>query len=602
MAVTGDFFTLDGVSEIAEEGRKSFNLLLGMQELDLDNLVQSTIDHLQQKIDEMEGLEEDFKKSFNCGSLEEFAQRVEAYYHKDNNLSVFTGGRLKQIVNDFKTQLDEQSAELQQHVIDLFKAFLTQYVQTNFANDILNGKELSEAMITPILEEFIKMLSNVHIGSGQLRLDVQKARFISSPKKGKASLQMIANRGTDAFKVYVEEAYKQATSQSGITYNGQKIQINSKTKVSTDEVNMSFGINFANIIRSSGVKMLTKTEIEKRLKEGTLTEEQIDIKNAQIIQLICNELGVEGFYKEYVIKRLEYMLSTNGGRYMFFVGNSFTNLEGILGEINAVVAITHLLGSKYTEAALKWIGSQTNQAGKQPSIDVVVDNLVGGVEKAKFGFQIKNTMDELLPDITHYINFANKDLSTILEHAGISSDAIENVYFSDTFNVPYKREGKWYEEVGYNTPFSHNDPITKALFDEYVRIDMLIDSIVDDINTYLARFAADFIYMQQDTDFKHVLATLDTTLTGTKTTGNFCYIVGSQTFFANRMLQGLQKQLEALQSLKAQSQKADLQFQTYFYNNTSEKSTKLNIVTAMNKGAHLSDYTLKMRSSWGFHK
>jgi len=85
MAVTGDFFTLDGVSEIAEEGRKSFNLLLGMQELDLDNLVQSTIDHLQQKIDEMEGLEEDFKKSFNCGSLEEFAQRVEAYYHKDNN-------------------------------------------------------------------------------------------------------------------------------------------------------------------------------------------------------------------------------------------------------------------------------------------------------------------------------------------------------------------------------------------------------------------------------------------------------------------------------------------------------------------------------------
>ena len=612
MAVSGDFFTLEGVSEVAEEGQRAFNMLMGVQQLDLDNLVQETIDLLNKRIKDLEGLESDFKAAFGCNSLEEFKQRVAAYYHKDYNLAAFTGTSLQNIVEDFKAQLDAQTAENQRRAELLFQGILETYMNGPYASEVeklIRGEKIGEQLAEQIMYELRAML-NQNAGGGNLQLH---SRHFRIEKNGvKESLSIVASKGTKAFKRYVDQAYEKAMQNGGqlsykFKYDGQPtkngtIQINTTTSVNNSKMNQTFGVKIAQAIRSSGTKMLTKTELEEKLKRGEITQHDISNKNREIINLVCDELKVDGLYRDFVKNRIGTMLTTDP--YMFFVGNSFTNLEGILGEVNAVIAITHLLGPRYTDKALHWVGSQPGvYSKKQPSIDIIVDNLLG-IEKVQFGIQVKNTMDEIT-DVAHYINFSNKDLAQILDAAGISSDAIESVYFSDTFNVPYKREGKFYERVGYGTPFRHNDFVTKALFDEYVRIDKLIDTIVDSINIYLARHAAEFTYMQYTTDensFQNALAKLDNELINKGTKGNFCYIVGSHVFFANEMLTQLTTQLEALQSLKLKTQKADLQFETYFSENGTKGGEGFNIVEAMNTGKHLSNYTLKMRSSWGFHK
>lgn len=290
---------------------------------------------------------------------------------------------------------------------------------------------------------------------------------------------------------------------------------------------------------------------------------------------------------------------------MFFVGDSFTGVEGILGEISAVIAITKLLGPKYEDKALSWIGSQvgsnknSKSYGKQPSIDVLVDNLVDGKSKADFGFQVKNTMTPIT-DIRHYVNFADKDLMEILRGAGIESEDIQKVYISDVYNVPYKRLGNTYVKVGANTSWNHHDPASRG-FKQYTKIDEAIDNLVPNINIYLTQFASDFIYMSLP-DFPEALATLDESL-NKSARGNFCYIVGDTAFFAIEMLKDLQTQLEALKQIKREEEQKSiqmgLQLSAYFSNGSNRVS--YTIVDTKNGSAASENLGIRMKSSYGFH-
>ena len=596
-----NFNTLDGVSNVATEGQRAFNLLTGTNYLDTSNLVQQTIDHLEQKIHDLEKTEQDFLNTFHCSSLKAFAQRVEEYYN-NYHLINFTGVNLQNIIKDFRAQLDAQDLERQRRFNELFQAFLNSYVQgplTQEWTDMLQGKEVTQALVQEVIGEFIHMINSLK-GGGGLQFEAQTRRFSSGTTDTTAALTLVASRGTKAFKAYLDEVYEKAATGAQLSYTSRQgskkfLQLNTNTHVTSHQATVSFAVKWADIIRSSGTKMLTASEIKDKLQKGELTENDITNKNQEIINLICKELNVSGKYKTFVEKRLIDMLKVDN--YMFFVGNSFTGLEGILGEINAVIAITHLLGEKYTDKAFAWIGSQPGvYSKKQPSIDLVINNIVDGAVKAQFGLQVKNTVNELNTDISHYINFANTDVRRILNNAGIDSSAIENIYVSDTYNVPYKRIGNIYQEVGYDTTFKHQN---SARFRFYTQLDQLIDNIVDSINIYLARFASDFIYMQNP-DFHDVLATLDNEVINVNTSGNFCYIVGPKVYFANEMLQDLQNQLSILQSLKRKELQADLQFETYFSKIGEKGGQDFNIVSYMNGKGNLKDYSLKMRSSWGF--
>lgn len=593
-----EFNTIEDVEGVLTSGQKAFDLMTGLSYLDTDNLVQRTIDNLEEKIRELKQTEEDFKNTFGLSSLNEFAARVNKYYIQ-NNLINFSGSRLQAIVDDFKMQLDQNDAEFEQHIRELFFAYLQNYTDKG-VQDILSGRPVQNAFMNQVINEFRIALGRIHGGSGHL-FKAATGRVLSQNENG--AFQLIASQATDGFKEYVNKAYQEASKKGGVSFNGfekdkkYNVSITQKTQIGARQLQMSFGVRFANIIRNSGVDMLNGTKIKKMIDSGQLKPRDISDKNRQIIRLFCEELGVSGAYQTFVQRRCQTMLSQDP--YMFFVGNSFTGLEGILGELNAVIAITDLLGEKYVGKAIDWIGSKPGvYSKKQPSIDIVINEIVDGSVKAQFGLQVKNTVEDLGIDIAHYINFADTDVSRILTNAGIDSEDIQNVLISDTYNVPFKRIGNTYKQVGYNTTFNNQDP---SRFNRYVDLDKQIDELVNSINIYLAQYASDFIYMQNP-DFPDALATLDNQVINLNTTGNFCYIVGPKVYFANRMLQQLEKQLTELQGLSKKEQQASLQFETYFKEEGKSKSGNYNIISYLNSNHKntLSKYTLKMRSSWGF--
>ena len=611
-----DFYTVEGVAQIADTGERTFNLMMGMLGVDTSNLVQDTINRLEEKIDEMKDLEQDFLNTFHCSSLEAFAAKVEKYYHT-NSLTTFTGSQLQVIVDEYKSYKDENKKVFLQKAQEIYNNFLLNLKKTKpeyekAIDDIIKGRPVQNVIIEDIKALFRAELSQV--SSGTLKKDYH---FSTTPRGlGQSILKLTASQGTDAFKKYIDRAASLALNQISLSanssqkeleiFNKQKFaadqlyQISSSQSAQNNDCNLNFTLKFIDLI-SLGDKILKGSDV----KNGLIDDKELGKRNSRIIQLIVSELGLAGSYRQFFIKRISTMLDTD--RTMFFTGQGVTNLEGVLGEMNAVVAITDLLGEEYTDKALRWIGSQTGTGNKQPSIDIVIDEIVGGFAKAKFGIQVKNTTQEII-DITHYINFADKNLIDILNNAGINAESIEAVYISDTFNVPFKREGYYYKQVGYETSFEHKDSAQSGFY-AYIRVDKLIDTIVDSINTYLARFASDFIYMANP-DFPSALATLNSQLTGVLK-GNFCYIVGPKVYFANRMLQDLIMQLKVLQSLKTNEQKASLQFETYFSKKNEEGGAGYNIVDYKNSKSidkngkvvyknTLDQYTLKMRTSWGF--
>ena len=324
---------------------------------------------------------------------------------------------------------------------------------------------------------------------------------------------------------------------------------------------------------------------------------ELESINMQITERIISEYGIDGTFKDYARQKITSMWKQDPT--MFFIGGSANKLTGLLGEINTMIALTDLLSEKFKGDILNWVASNEGQSSKkQPSVDIAL----GEIGKYSYGIQVKNTTMDLKTDISHFISFADKSIDGILESLNIPSggEAIKNVYTSDVFNVPYKREGENnYVEVSPSTPFSHNDP-SATNFHKYTKLDEEIDSIVNQINLYLSRFASDFLYIGFENDnkgFKSALAALEAEV---PISGNFVYIVGPEVHFASEMLEQLQKELEALQEIELLNEQTSLRFEAYFGKLEEDNKTKFNIVSKLNSGGSLRAHTIKMRSSFGF--
>ena len=99
--MAADFYTLQGVSDIAEEGKQALNILSVSKNLDTDTLVQQAINHITEKINQLKGSEADFLDYFGCSSLKAFKDRVAAYYNS-NNLVNYTGSNLRKYTEEYK--------------------------------------------------------------------------------------------------------------------------------------------------------------------------------------------------------------------------------------------------------------------------------------------------------------------------------------------------------------------------------------------------------------------------------------------------------------------------------------------------------------------
>ena len=577
--------------------------------VDTDNLVDRVIAELNEVIELLKSRQNEFLNLFGCKDTAEFEARVASYYAYDNLMN-FTGSQLRNIVNDFKTAQDDRIKE----VTNLLSQMLDN-VKNNpnlqkslEAKAIRLYKETAEKYSPAYFMQLISAgLSGAEFGGGILggQKGLQGTQAIKGTGRfdstGQEILEVSAASITEAFNEHLKEMEKiywenlnknEKDVPESIMHTKLLLSGFTTSKVSSNKAEITLGTMWSQELNS----LLSRMKNNKNNPD--LMEKDLKEFNNKIKIKILDTLNIsDGNIRNFAKKRIEDMLVND--KTMFLIGNSPAQLEGILGEINAVVAISRLLGKNFTPKIINWIGSQkVGTYKRQPSVDIVLRDIAG----IKFGIQVKNTMDNLdIPDISHEIGFADKSIKETFHQLGVGTDAIEDVYVADVYNVPYKREGDSYVEVGYGTPFVHNDS-TAPYFRRYVTVDILIDSIVDSMNTLLTMFAPDFLYMGLGDSFVSKLATLDNSLKSLKGVGgNYVYIVGPRVYFAHDMLSKLVKQLEALKSLDNQEQQMSFKLEAYFGKLKGE-TTSFNIVSDLNNfgGKGGSKHTIKMRSSWLF--
>lgn len=621
--MAADFYTLQGVSDIAQEGQQALNVLSTCLDVDTDVLVWQAIAHIQEKIKQLKDAENNFLQHFNCSSIKEFKERVKAYYN-EYNLVNYTGVNLRKYTNEYKalTNLSKQQ------LADDMNTVLYNLFQQNFATgqvaqdlqDVFQGKEITEAAAQRIVSLLIEQLSSFGVGTLQSTDFFTLTASIKANNNRKVDdtylFKLCADLTTKTFQKDMSNLKKiaqgeltQITGKTGKTGKTTTIQVDNalknkaqqliqsnvqSTKITSASMETTFVVDWSRLIKEATNDNSGKASELKYAKDS----EELRQINEQITDMIVSDLGINSKLQNYAKKRITEMWQPNQDPTMFFIGNASSKLTGVLGEINAMIALSKLLGSKFDDKILHWVGSNMT-GGKQPSIDIALAE----IGNFSYGIQVKNTAMDLKTDLSHYINFADKSIDSILESLDIPSggEAIKNVYISDVFNVPYKRKGRRYVQVGYDTSFVHTDPAA-IKFHLYTIIDKVIDDIVNKINLYFTRFASDFLYIGFENEgkgFESALAALDAEVS---LAGNFVYIVGQEVFFASELLEELQEQLEILQELQKLNEQTSFKLEAYFGDLKGDQDSSFNIVSKLNGAGSLSAHTIKMRSSWGFHK
>lgn len=606
-----DFNSLFGVTEIANKGLRgveALNMLELSGALDTDTLVQHIIDTLKEKIKQLEQSEKDFFDMFDndCKTPNDFKRKVKEYYNNETTLHKFTGSELKTILNEFRgatRQASQQDAELIRQLLqNAAKQRLDNFYEEKYL-PLWSSKEVTQAEVDEVAKVLLEALDPYGKGGKLtstkfLQIESGIVKIVSS-KASKAFWEHVRT-GKDSLESYArKQLLSKKTEKLGETYkknieNAKELyKVNIKVEGNTQSFGVEYWETIANLTKGSG----KSTDIQGG---NTIDNKKLREANEQITELIIDYLNLPSKYEDFARKRITSMWNSPGGQNMFFTGKSTNQLNGILGEISAAIAITNLLGDKYQDKIfdyVQWSGGINDTTGgssKLPSVDIVLEQITG----RKFGIQVKNTTDDLTDDFKHYITFADKSIEETFKQLGIDEGGVlRNVYIADNYNVPVKRIGNLYQKVDYGTSFE--DKTEQAEFSQYVRIDKLIDQIVRDINLFLTLYAPDFLYIGLGDDFRSKLAALNTTTEATG--GNFAYIVGREVFFAKDILMQLQEELAALQDLTKMEEQVSFKLEAYIQQLDNE-DTPFTIVEAWNNKGHLSKHTIKMRSSWGFHK
>ena len=637
MAVSGDFFTIPGVRSIKESAQEDLKTIMSFQSLNLENLIQKVIEDINNKIEQLKTQERQFLDMFDCKDVQTFKNRVANYYNY-TTIGNFTGKNLKKIVADFKAIHDEKTKLRQDYIERIVYNLLNnpQYSK-NFSNDLLNAfknDQVTEACAEEMVQMVVNVLSGAGLGKGgYLKVSPGKSfGGVGKTSDGHHVFEVAAHLTTSTFnkhltdlysimksgkvnKALVEQQLKNNIYYRNLSAEEQQLYLNGyiqtikqraqdllrpipvKTQISGARMTQTFSykINSAIEMATGGRGIGTGKAVD--IDSSLLKKANQEIQRAVVDELMSSVPDRDPMIKQFIEDRVSSMLTKDPT--MFFVGHSSTMLEGILGEISAICALTMLLGDNYRPRVIRWIGSQTGKSGKKPSVDIAIRE-IGGIQ---FGIQIKNTTDELQDDFLHKIGFVDASIDLIFKKLNINPVNFENIFFADNFNVPYKIQGKEYVEKSGNTSFEHGGHFKAGTYYDYLKEDAAIDEVVADIYSYLMLFSSDFLYIGMDQGFESKLATLDTSILNAG--GNYVYIVGSRVFFASEMLDQLQKDLQLLQDLRKINEMTDLKLSAFIEKQKGDSEDAYNIVNILNGGekskGNVSSHTVKMRSSWYFH-
>lgn len=561
MALGNNFFTVSGVETIANNGHTALDQLAN---LDAEGnrrkqLVEQAIDKLSNLKSKLSDQEKIVLQRFNCKDLNELNTRIQEFYNK-SGYEKFIGVNLRSIVDDYTNT----TSDLQETLNIIGHNIMQETTQDLLQKIIGDSMDVKQAIAQDALSVIHKAVS---VASGSSH--VTWSDNFKGNTSGNSSLTLIASKTTTEFKKRVDKikinGNKKERLLKDVKTEEEKNQIRlsrmllepieNNTKISDQSMSMELGVKIA--LETGGMK---GSEAIKKMDSATLNK-----RNENIIKAILQQLNAE--YQPLAHQMLKKMIHQDP--YMFFVGSSTTQLEGVLGEIAAVHAIIHLLGTKYTSQAIQWVATRKVD-GKQLSADIILKD-IGGID---IGVQVKNTMRDLSSDKLLDISFASMQTEALFQKLNLSNpEALEDVITSDVFNVPYQLNGTTFVQVG--SDYETDDP----LFPKFITVEKEIDELTALINLFLIQYAPNLIYMTLDTDLENQLAILNTAISSI--TGNFLYIVGNRVHSASEMLQTIINNLEVLKGLKTEEEQAVVSFKHIFEKKKGD-TEHMNIVSYLN--------------------
>lgn len=563
MAINADFFTVEGVTNIADLGELCLNAAIrNMNEAtETNGLIAGVIKKLENVKKELKDERDKVLSMLHAVDEKEVRERVNTFY-AESGLKHFTGIDLASIIEGYSQAKDKGNKQRYDVLIGLLMKNAS--IDTQRAiNGYFTDKTMQDEIINNILSVFNTQVDK-EFGAKKRNSEAyltKTTRFAQFDEKG--VLHILVSRLTEAQK------------RNLINY------IDSHEK---DLPDLTGAVSVHNDLIEMGLHLGNQTEtLTKKQAKNKFTPREISNRNREIIKLILQFIDPK--YHQAATALLEYMLRKDPR--MFFVGYATTQITGLLGEVGTLFAIDYLLnghGNTYGKYA-SWVAEEKDK-GKQLSIDVIFKE-----EGIPIGVQSKNTslpedLKEKIP-----ISFASGRIELIFERLfGFEWTDFSNVMISNSFNVPYRKLGPYnYEQVPRDfhfeqTPFPKNFP-------EYVRQDERIEQLNRDICLFLTQFTPNFLYMSAinhtNNGFSGLLATLDDSL---DIKGNFMYMVGDKVQFATEILERIISNLEFLQKIQSGDEELDGAFKELFSLSISfkqfdddDKKAGFNIVDYYNK-------------------
>lgn len=514
-----NLITASGVQEVAERGEETIGQIRAAHSLgsNIQAMAQRTLNRLNAYLDAIKKEEENILSAFGVENEKELQAAFNKFY-ADSNLISFTGSELdKTILETYRQNLDEtlkkRQAYIDKYIIPIVKEKLKEY-----------GEEASE---DAIIKTFNKELKNIHV-----KFDLKAGRVTSSGKAfsfidGLESFKIAASKLTEAQNFRLQSIMDAAPK--GLGLDGSKVT----TRATANKTGLTGQIEIDWYNETKGLKA---SEVKQRWK----TRPDL-LKKAQenITNLILSK--IDGQYVSAARTIIKTMLDIDP--YMFFVGGNLSKITGVLGEISAMIAISHLLKNVNANRIAQWVAN--NKVNKKElSIDIVLKGLAG--------IQVKNsTMDfGSVPEISFRFAEGGNILSRLKTAYGIDFEDFTDVLESYSFNVPYAMRGSDVGEVSLG--FKHQHGATPVDWPIFVEAFKKIISLTGQIQVIMAAYASDLLFMSGGKDFENQLANLESALDEGPTsefTGNTLYLVNGKPFLMSGMLKTIQQDIIILKEL-----------------------------------------------------
>lgn len=596
MAISGDFFTLSGVKDIANKGQTELHNLLGVSsEAEYyEKLIMQILNRLDYLIGIFKRGEQGVLSELNASSLSDLEQRFKKFYLESGHAQFVNVNLSKIIKAEYESAIGAEKAQLRETYTNILYNLMIEACK-ELQYDITKTSEFNDGMKKAALAKVGELLkkygfdSNLRsTGKGGITLTSKIIQWDTN-----SNLSFFPELASSMTIARLEVLRRRAAELTlGETNNFSKVEQKQLQNIAEAKVfkktssDTGASVNIGFII---GEITQGKTPTEAKAWTGSLLAQ----KNTDIKRAILREINSE--YRRTAEKIIDKMVGDYSTSTMFFSGNSAEQLKGTLGEISAMHAITHLLGfTEPTDDIINWVATNKTK-GKQLSIDIILKNFknikcVNRGEIPDFGIQVKDVEN-------NRVEFVDASFDYIMEKLKIETTSVESVFFSDDFNIPYEFN---LETQKYVHMFDWKNRLENA--QDFLEIEAQIDNTVAEFKSFLTLHAADFLYMGLGDEFISSLATLSTELN--TLSGNILYIVRDTPFFASEMLIKIRASIQ--QSIN--NIKNPFKIESYLDDLDSEAGS-LNIISYLNaKGTNnpnlknIHEYGVKLKSSYLFSK